>query len=87
MTTNAWCNFLLRKRRLARAILAVNDLFYMALINVECFFSEGVALRWDDVDRRYMPRVNFIGHSRYKHRFDFVVSKAEREELRQRLAA
>ncbi len=71
-------NFPLRKHSLLQAILAVNDLFYVACANVESFFFEYVALWLDDADVRYTPRVNFVGHSRYNYQFDFVVPKSKR---------
>jgi hypothetical protein len=71
-------NFPLRKHSLLQAILAVNDLFYVAHANVESFFFEDVALWLDDADVRYTSRVNFVGHSHYNHQFDFVVPKSRR---------
>nr|WP_233170939.1 DUF1829 domain-containing protein [Herbaspirillum sp. ASV7] len=75
-------NFALRKHSLVQAILAVNDLFYVARANVESFFFEDVALWLDDADVRYTPKVNFVGHSRYNHQFDFVVPKSRRAPKR-----
>jgi hypothetical protein len=63
---------------LLQAILAVNDLFYVARANVESFFFEDVALWLDDADVRYTSRVNFVGRSHYNHQFDFVVPKSRR---------
>lgn len=71
-------NFALRKHNLVQAILAVNDLFYVARANVESFFFEDVALWLDESDVRYTPRVTFVGHSHYTHQFDFVVPKSRR---------
>lgn len=71
-------NFPLRKHSLLQAILAVNDLFYVARANVESFFFEDVALWLDDADVRYTSRVNFVGRSHYNHQFDFVVPKSKR---------
>jgi hypothetical protein len=71
-------NFPLRKHSLLQAILAVNDLFYVARANVESFFFEDVALWLDDADVRYTSRVNFVGRSHYNHQFDFVVPKSRR---------
>lgn len=71
-------NFPLRKHSLVQAILAVNDLFYVARANVESFFFEDVALWLDDADVRYTSRVNFVGRSHYNHQFDFVVPKSRR---------
>ncbi len=69
-------NFSLQKHNLVQAILAVNDLFYVARANVQSFFFEDVALWLDESDIRYTPRVTFAGHSRYTHQFDFVVPKS-----------
>ncbi|CAM5217679.1 hypothetical protein CDEF62S_00650 [Castellaniella defragrans] len=71
-------NFPLRKHSLLQAILAVNDLFYVARANVESFFFEDVALWLDDADVRYTSRVSFVGRSHYNHQFDFVVPKSKR---------
>ncbi|MDR0564768.1 MAG: DUF1829 domain-containing protein [Azoarcus sp.] len=71
-------NFPLRKHNLLQAILAVNDLFYVARANVESFFFEDVALWLDSAEVRYTARVNFIGRSHYNHQFDFVVPKSKR---------
>ncbi|MCL2591700.1 MAG: DUF1829 domain-containing protein [Betaproteobacteria bacterium] len=71
-------NFPLHKHNLVQAILAVNDLFYVARANVESFFFEDVALWLDTADVRYTSRVNFVGRSRYNHQFDFVVPKSKR---------
>ena len=65
--------FALRKHSLLQAILAVNDLFYLARANVESFFFEDVALWMDAADVRYTPNVSFIGHSHFNHQFDFVI--------------
>lgn len=68
--------FALRKHSLLQAILAVNDLFYVARPNVESFFFEDVALWLDSADIRYTPKVSFVGHSRYTHQFDFAIPKS-----------
>ena len=69
--------FALRKHSLLQAILAVNDLFYVARSSIESFFFEDVALWLDDGDIRYTPRVSFVGHSRYTHQFDFAIPKSK----------
>lgn len=61
-----------------QAILAANDLFYVARANVESFFFKDVALWLDDAEIRYSPRVTFVGRSHYTHQFDFVVPKSKR---------
>lgn len=71
-------SFPLRKHNLVQAILAVNDLFYLARSSVESFFFEDVALWMDSADIRYTQRVKFSGHTGYDHLFDFVVPKSRR---------
>lgn len=75
-------SFALRKHNLIQAILAVNDLFYLARANVESFFFEDVALWMDEADIRYTQRVKFSGRTGYDHLFDFVVPKSKREPER-----
>jgi hypothetical protein len=74
--------FALRKHSLLQAILAVNDLFYVARSNVESFFFEDVALWLDNTEIRYTPRVSFVGHSRYTHQFDFAIPKSRAQPER-----
>ncbi|TAN05061.1 MAG: DUF1829 domain-containing protein [Rhodanobacteraceae bacterium] len=74
--------FALRKHSMLQAILAINDLFYVARPNVENFFFEDVALWLDGADIRYMPRVSFTGHSRYTHQFDFAIPKSRNQPER-----
>ena len=74
--------FALRKHCLLQAILAVNDLFYVARANVESFFFEDVALWMDGADVRYTPNVSFIGHSHFNHKFDFVIPKSRQQPER-----
>lgn len=71
-------SFPLRKHNLIQAILAVNDLFYLARASVESFFFEDVALWMDTADIRYTQRVKFSGRTGYDHLFDFVVPKSRR---------
>lgn len=75
-------SFALRKHNLIQAILAVNDLFYLARASVESFFFEDVALWMDDSDIRYTQRVKFSGRTGYDHLFDFVVPKSKKEPER-----
>jgi hypothetical protein len=72
----------LRQHNLIQAILAVNDLFYLARASVESFFFEDVALWMDDSDIRYTQRVKFSGRTGYDHLFDFVVPKSKKEPER-----
>jgi hypothetical protein len=69
-------NFALRKHNLVQAILAVNDLFYMASPMVASLFYEDVVAWLDLSDIRYTPKVKFSGKSGYDHVFDFVIPKS-----------
>jgi len=66
-------NFALRKHNLVQAMLAVNDLFYLAQPMVRSLFVEDVVAWLDFHDIRYTPGVKFTGKSGYDHLFDFVV--------------
>ena len=69
-------NFALRKHNLVQAMLAVNDLFYLASPTVASLFYEDVVAWLDTCDIRYTPNVTFTGKSGYDHRFDFVIPKS-----------
>ncbi len=66
-------NFALRKHNLVQAMLAVNDLFYLAAPMVASLFLEDVTTWLNLYEIRYTPRVKFTGQSGYDHLFDFVV--------------
>ncbi len=75
-------NFPLRKHSLVQAMLAVNDLFYLAKPVVESLFFEDV-VAWLDVNEiRYTPEVKFTGTSGYDHLFNFVIPKSRRQPER-----
>ena len=69
-------NFALRKHNLVQAMLAVNDLFYLASSTTASLFYEDVVAWLDLSDIRYTPSVKFTGKSGYDHRFDFVIPKS-----------
>ncbi len=69
-------NFALKKHNLVQAMLAVNDLFYLASPVVESFFYEDVAAWLDTEMVRYTPQVKFTGVSGFDHLFDFVIPKS-----------
>jgi hypothetical protein len=75
-------SFSLRKHNLMQAILAVNDLFYLAEPVVASLFHEDVESWLDLSDIRYTPRPKFTGKSGYDHMFDFVVPKSRRQPER-----
>ncbi len=66
-------NFSFRKHSLIQAMLAVNDLFYLAVPMVSSLFWEDVMSWLNTYDVRYTPRVKFAGKSGYDHMFDFVI--------------
>ncbi len=66
-------NFAQRKHNLVQAMLAVNDLFYLAVPTVASLFLEDVTQWLDLSEVRYTPQVKFTGKSGYDHLFDFVI--------------
>lgn len=75
-------NFALRKHNLVQAILAVNDLFYLAAPMVASLFYEDVVSWMDLHDIRYTPKVKFSGKTGYDHLFDFVIPKSRKQPER-----
>ena len=75
-------NFALQKHNLIQAILAINDLFYLAEPMVTSLFYEDVVAWLDLHDVRYTPNVKFTGKSGYDHMFDFVIPKSRRQPER-----
>ncbi len=75
-------NFPLRKHNLIQAMLAVNDLFYLAKPMVESLFYEDVVAWLDASEVRYIPKVKFTGTSGYDHLFDFVIPKSKKQPER-----
>jgi hypothetical protein len=74
--------FPLRKHNLIQAMLAVNDLFYLAKPMVESLFYEDVVAWLDSNDIRYTPKAKFTGISGYDHLFDFVIPKSHKQPER-----
>ena len=73
-------NFPSRKHNLIQAILAVNDLFYLAKPVVESLFLEDV-IAWLEVNEiRYTPKAKLTGTSGFDHLFDFVIPKSPRKQ-------
>lgn len=75
-------NFSLRKHNLVQAVLAVNDLFYLAVPMVASLFLEDVTSWLDLYDIRYTPKVKFTGKSGYDHLFDFVIPASRKQPER-----
>jgi hypothetical protein len=77
LTTSATADqFPLQKHSLVQAILAVNDLFFVARPNVRSLFVEDAQQWLDSHDVRYTPNVKFSGKSGFDHVFDFVIPKS-----------
>ena len=75
-------NFPLQKHSLVQAMLAVNDLFYLAQPTVTSLFYEDVVAWLDEADIRYLPNLGFTGTSGYIHRFDFGIPKSSKQPER-----
>lgn len=75
-------NFALRKHNLIQAMLAVNDMFYLATPTVSSLFFEDVSAWLELNDIRFVPGVKFTGKSQYDHVFDFAIPKSKREPER-----
>lgn len=75
-------NFALRKHNLIQAMLAVNDLFFLAVPMVASLFYEDVVSWLDTCEIRYTPNVKFTGKSGYDHLFDFVIPKSRKQPER-----
>ena len=71
-------NFALRKHNFVQAMLAVNDLFYLAPPEIANLFHEDVADWLDRSGVRFTPGAKFSGHSDYDHLFHFVVPKSRK---------
>lgn len=76
-------NFPLKKHSLVQAILAINDMFYLARPHVRSLFIEDVESWLDLNEIRYAPKVKLAGKSGFDHLFEFVIpkSKAQPERL------
>ncbi|TDI88210.1 MAG: DUF1829 domain-containing protein [Caldithrix sp.] len=70
-------NFALKKHNLLQAMLAVNDLFFLAQPMISSLFYENVVEWLDTAEIRYTPKVKFTGKSGYDHMFDFVIPKSK----------
>ena len=75
-------NFPLQKHNLIQAILAVNDLFYLATATVKNLFFEDVSAWLDSNEVRFLPRVKLAGVSGFDHVFDFAIPKSSRQPER-----
>ncbi len=70
--------FALKKHNLIQALLAVNDLFYLATTTITNLFLEEVIEWLDYNDIRYIPNTKLAGDSGYDHTFDFAIPKSKK---------
>ncbi len=75
-------DFAQKKHNLLHAMLAVNDLFYLASSTVASFFYEDVVAWLDAAEIRYSPRIKLTGKSGYDHHCDFVIPKSNKQPER-----
>ena len=75
-------NFSLQKHNLVQSMLAVNDLFYLAVPMITSLFLEDVTSWLELNEIRYTPRVKFTGKSGYDHLFYFVIPASRRQPER-----
>jgi hypothetical protein len=75
-------NFALRKHNLVQSMLAVNDLFYLAVPMVASLFLEDVTAWLDIHEIRYTPKIKFTGKSGFDHLFDFVIPASRKQPER-----
>lgn len=69
-------NFARQKHSLLQAMLAVNDLFYLAQSFTSSLFFEDV-VDWLNLSGiRYFPNVKLTGKSGYDHHYDFVIPRS-----------
>jgi len=78
-------DFPARKHSLIQAMLAVNDLFYLASPFVRSLFFEDVVSWLDTNEIRYIPKVKFTGTSGFDHLFDFVIPRSPKQQKPERV--
>ncbi|MBF0538659.1 MAG: DUF1829 domain-containing protein [Nitrospirae bacterium] len=69
-------NFAIKKHNFIQAMLAVNDMFFLAKPYVASLFYEEVVSWLDIVEIRYTPNVKFTGKSGFDNLFNFVIPKS-----------
>lgn len=75
-------SFSQKKHGFVQAMLAVNDLFYLAEPHVASLFAEDVQAWLDLADVRYSERVKLTGKSGYDHLFEFIIPRSKRQPER-----
>jgi hypothetical protein len=75
-------NFPSRKHNLLQAMLAVNDLFYLAAPHVTSLFLEDVEDWLNLSDIRFTPSIKLSGKSGYDYMFNFVIPRSSAQPER-----
>ena len=70
-------NFPQKKNDFIQAMLATNDLFYLAKSATINFFYEDVVTWFDNNEIRYVPKVKFLGKTGFDNMFDFSIPKSK----------
>ena len=78
-------NFARRKHDLLQAMLAVNDLFYLASPHIKNLFIEDATRWFDENNILYTPKVKFSGISGFDYVFDFAIPKSGRLQKPERI--
>lgn len=79
LTVNAHIdNFPQKKHDLIQAMLAVNDLFYLANPQIQNVFFDDVLAWFDENGIRYVQKVKFAGKSGFDNMFDFSIPKSKK---------
>ncbi len=75
-------NFAIKQHNLIQAMLAVNDLFYLAQGYTQNIFYEDVTNWLDLQEIRYTPKIRFQGKSGFDNSFDLVIPKSKTQPER-----
>lgn len=78
-------NFMSRKHNLVQAMLAVNDLFYLAPATVRSVFLEDVEEWLNLSDVRFVKNVKFTGKTGFDHLFNFVIPPSPSRQAPERV--
>lgn len=75
-------NFPLKKHNLLQAMLAVNDMFFVAESHVKSLFYEDVERWLKEKEIRFTSKVKLAGKSGFDHNFDFIIPESKKQPER-----
>jgi hypothetical protein len=81
-TTSNQSDFPTRKHNLVQAMLAVNDMFYLAAPHVASLFTDDISSWFESLNIRYTPNIIFTGKSGFSHHFFGVIPKSKNQPER-----